>query len=115
MQASEPTLASNLYSTVLAHDSIEKTLAFLLGNKLSNMTLLPTQLMTLIKDVYEDDPDIVHAALADLQVSMRTGDCCGAAAWSGLVRCERLCVLPFTMIVASLCLAGATLVVWCTS
>lgn len=65
--ASEPTLASNLYSTVLAHDSIEKTLAFLLGNKLSNMTLLPTQLMTLIKDVYEDDPDIVHAALADLQ------------------------------------------------
>jgi serine O-acetyltransferase len=68
MQASEPALASYLYSTVLAHDSIEKTLAFLLANKLASLTMLPTQLMRLIQDVYEDDPDIVDAACADLQV-----------------------------------------------
>lgn len=64
----EPALASNLYSTVLAHDSIEKTLAFLLGSKLASLTLLPTQLMTLIRDVYEDDGSIIEAACADLQV-----------------------------------------------
>lgn len=65
--ASEPALASNLYSTVLAHDSIESTFAFLLSNKLANLTILPTQLMSLIKEAYTDDPDIVEAGLADLQ------------------------------------------------
>ncbi|KXZ46071.1 hypothetical protein GPECTOR_47g346 [Gonium pectorale] len=65
--ASEPVLASNLYSTILAQPNIEKVMAFLLANKLANPTLLSMQLMRLIADAYADDPDLIDACLADLQ------------------------------------------------
>ncbi|EFJ49080.1 hypothetical protein VOLCADRAFT_74427 [Volvox carteri f. nagariensis] len=65
--ASEPALASNLYSTILAHPNIEKSMAFLLANKLSSPTMLGMQLMRLIQDVYEDDQEVMEACLADLQ------------------------------------------------
>ncbi|KAG2482591.1 hypothetical protein HYH03_018475 [Edaphochlamys debaryana] len=65
--AAEPALASNLYSTILAHTSIEKTLAFLLANKLASPTLLGMQLMRLMAEAYEAERDLVDAALADLQ------------------------------------------------
>ncbi|KXZ46070.1 hypothetical protein GPECTOR_47g345 [Gonium pectorale] len=64
---SEPALASNLYSTILAHPNMEATMAFLLANKLANPTLLSMQLMRLIADAYADDPDLIDACLADLQ------------------------------------------------
>ncbi len=40
MRTAEPALASFLYGTVLANSSLEKCLSFLLGNKLSNATVL---------------------------------------------------------------------------
>eukprot|EP00195_Chlamydomonas_chlamydogama_P015193 CAMPEP_0202889850 /NCGR_PEP_ID=MMETSP1392-20130828/408_1 /ASSEMBLY_ACC=CAM_ASM_000868 /TAXON_ID=225041 /ORGANISM="Chlamydomonas chlamydogama, Strain SAG 11-48b" /LENGTH=395 /DNA_ID=CAMNT_0049573279 /DNA_START=260 /DNA_END=1447 /DNA_ORIENTATION=+ len=65
--ASEPTLASFLYSTVLSHNSLEKTLGFLLANKLANGTTLgAVQVMKLCQDAYDDDPSIVDAAVADM-------------------------------------------------
>lgn len=63
----EPALASFLYSTVLVHTSLEKSLSFVLANKLACATLMGTQLMKLICDAYEDDPDILEATVADIQ------------------------------------------------
>ncbi|GLC36489.1 hypothetical protein PLESTB_000153800 [Pleodorina starrii] len=65
--ASEPALASNLYSTILAHSNIEKSMAFLLANKLAWPTMLGMQLMRLIQDAYDDDSELMDACLADLQ------------------------------------------------
>eukprot|EP00955_Chlamydomonas_euryale_P041912 352159-Chlamydomonas_euryale.AAC.9 len=63
----EPALASFLYSTVLAHASLEKSLAFMLANKLGDDTTLgAVQLVSLFDSAYERDPDIVDAAVADL-------------------------------------------------
>ncbi len=66
-QAAEPALASFLFSTVLVHSSLEKSLSFLLANKLANATMLGTQLMRLVQEAYEDSPALVDAACADLQ------------------------------------------------
>eukprot|EP01026_Neomeris_dumetosa_P080681 TRINITY_DN8968_c0_g1_i3.p1 TRINITY_DN8968_c0_g1~~TRINITY_DN8968_c0_g1_i3.p1 ORF type:complete len:393 (+),score=43.31 TRINITY_DN8968_c0_g1_i3:37-1179(+) len=63
----EPALASLLHSTVLAHYNIERTLAFILANKLASETLLGTHLMRLIVDAYDDDPEIIECMLADVQ------------------------------------------------
>jgi len=63
----EPALASFLYSTILVHPNLEKTMAFLLANKLSSPTLLGTQLMALFNEAYEAEPDIMEACVADLQ------------------------------------------------
>lgn len=65
--SSEPALASNLYSTILAHPNLERSMAFLLGNKLANPTMLGMQLMRLMQEAYEDDPSLMDACLADLQ------------------------------------------------
>ncbi|GLI63801.1 hypothetical protein VaNZ11_006886 [Volvox africanus] len=65
--ASEPALASNMYSTILAHSNIEKSMAFMLANKLASPTMLGMQLMRLIQEVYEDDAEVVESCLADLQ------------------------------------------------
>ena len=64
---SEPVLASFLHMSVIMHPTMEKSLAFLLSNKLSSPTLLGTQLMRLFLEAYEDDPEILHSAVADLQ------------------------------------------------
>lgn len=63
----EPTLASFLYSSILGHNSFEKSLNFILANKLASPTLYSTQLVKIIEDCYHDDPAIVDAALADMQ------------------------------------------------
>ncbi|KAG2433458.1 hypothetical protein HXX76_008515 [Chlamydomonas incerta] len=65
--SSEPALASNLFSTILAHPSLEKSMAFLLANKLANPTMLGMQLMRLISEAYEDDAGLIEACMADLQ------------------------------------------------
>jgi serine O-acetyltransferase len=62
----EPVLASFFHMTVIMHSSLEKSLAFLLANKLSNTTLLSVQLTRLILDAYRDDPGLAEACVADL-------------------------------------------------
>lgn len=63
----EPVLASYLHMTVIMHRSMEKSMAFLLANKLQSTTLLGTQLSRLIIEAYEDDSTILDACVADIQ------------------------------------------------
>jgi Serine acetyltransferase, N-terminal len=56
LQDSEPGLGSFLYSSVLAHSSMEKMVAFVLANKLASTTLLATALMRIMLDAFRDDP-----------------------------------------------------------
>lgn len=69
----EPVLASYFYSSVISHRSLERALAFHLSNKLSNPTLLSTQLFGLIVDIFNSDENIQLAIRADLQ-AVRTKD-----------------------------------------
>ncbi|XP_060209909.1 serine acetyltransferase 5 [Lycium barbarum] len=62
----EPALASYLYSTILAHSSLERSLSFHLGNKLCSSTLLSTLLYDLFVNTFSTDPDLRAAASADL-------------------------------------------------
>ncbi|CAK0746395.1 hypothetical protein CVIRNUC_001689 [Coccomyxa viridis] len=65
--AKEPVLASFLHQNIISHASLGKAMAVLLANKLSSRTLLGTQLMQLISDIYRDEPSILEACEADLQ------------------------------------------------
>ena len=56
MQRAEPSLSSFLHSNILMHHSMEKSMAFLLANKLASRTLLATQLVRLISEAYQADP-----------------------------------------------------------
>lgn len=56
VQAKEPVLASFLHQNIISHASLGKAMAVLLANKLSSRTLLGTQLMQLVSDIYRDDP-----------------------------------------------------------
>ena len=55
MQRLEPSLASFLHSNIMMHHSLEKSMAFLLANKLASRTLLATQLVLLISEAYQSD------------------------------------------------------------
>ena len=55
MQRLEPSLASFLHSNIMMHHSLEKSMAFLLANKLASRTLLATQLVRLISEAYQSD------------------------------------------------------------
>lgn len=72
----EPAMASKLHMTVLMHDRLEKSMAFLLANKLSSETLLATQLTRLVREAYEDDPSLMDAAVADLQAVYERDPAC---------------------------------------
>ncbi len=63
----EPVLASYLYSSILSHGSLERALAFHLGNKLSSSTLLSTQLFSLIIDTFMEDDGIRRAVREDIK------------------------------------------------
>lgn len=69
----EPVLASFFYSSVISHRSLERALAFHLSNKLSNPTLLSTQLFGLIVDIFNSDEAIRRAIREDLK-AVRTKD-----------------------------------------
>jgi len=73
---SEPVLASFLHMTVIMHPSFEKSLAFLLANKLASSTLLGIQLTRLIVEAYDDDPDLLEACVADLHAVMDRDPAC---------------------------------------
>jgi len=62
----EPLLSSFLYASILSHDSFERSLAFILANRLSNTTLLPTELFELFHNVLSRDNVIRDYAQADL-------------------------------------------------
>ena len=49
-------LASQVHTQILVHKSFGKAMAHLLGNKLSSPTILGTQLVSLIKEVYAAEP-----------------------------------------------------------
>ncbi|CAM6113975.1 unnamed protein product [Calypogeia fissa] len=70
---SEPALASYLYSTILAHKSLERALAFHLGNKLSSATFLSTQLVSVFIDTIMDDQTIRDSIRLDI-VAVRERD-----------------------------------------
>ncbi|XP_042519013.1 serine acetyltransferase 5-like [Macadamia integrifolia] len=66
---SEPALASYLYSTILSHSSLERSLSFHLGNKLSSSTLLSTLLYDLFLNTFSTDPALRAASVADLRAA----------------------------------------------
>ncbi|KAJ7517328.1 hypothetical protein O6H91_21G019000 [Diphasiastrum complanatum] len=72
----EPVLASFLYSTILAHRSLDRALAFHLGNKLASNTLLSTHLVTLILDTFMEDAEIRNAVRADIKAVKERDPAC---------------------------------------
>mmetsp|Transcript_21892 Transcript_21892/g.46194 ORF Transcript_21892/g.46194 Transcript_21892/m.46194 type:complete len:520 (-) Transcript_21892:163-1722(-) len=62
----EPLLVSFLYSSILNHDSLESSLAFLLANKLSSAAMISTQVQSLILDALYKDRSIGRAIRADI-------------------------------------------------
>eukprot|EP00775_Hariotina_reticulata_P001497 gene1497-biopygen2844 len=71
--ATEPLLSNFLYNSILAHDSFEKALAFVLSNRLANAVMLPNQLFEIIYAVLISDPHVREGALADVE-AWRDGD-----------------------------------------
>lgn len=74
--AEEPVLASFAHMTVIMHSSLQRSLAFILANKLQSSTLLGTQLTRLFVEAYEDDPSLIEAAVADLQAVVERDPAC---------------------------------------
>jgi len=62
----EPLLVSFLYSSILNHESLESSLAFLLANKLSSAAMISTQVQSLILDALDKDRSIGQAIRADI-------------------------------------------------
>lgn len=58
----EPLLSSFLYASILAHETFERALAFVLANRLASATMLSTELFELFHDVLKEDPDVSVAA-----------------------------------------------------
>ncbi|CAK9174505.1 unnamed protein product [Ilex paraguariensis] len=66
---SEPALASYLYSTVISHSSLARSISFHLGNKLCSSTLLSTLLYDLFLNTFSSDPSLRSATVADLRAA----------------------------------------------
>lgn len=64
--ATEPLLSSFLYASILSHDSFERSLAFVLANRLSDATLLSTELFEVFHSVLKHYKHVSEAALADI-------------------------------------------------
>lgn len=64
--AREPLLVSFLYSTILNHPTLESALAFHLANRLSSPAMLSTQIMSLIREALDADPDFRRSLRADM-------------------------------------------------
>lgn len=64
----EQILSSFLYASVLSHDCLERSLGFVLANRLQNATLLATQLMDIFDDVMMNDRGIQRSIRLDAQV-----------------------------------------------
>mmetsp|Transcript_37394 Transcript_37394/g.67256 ORF Transcript_37394/g.67256 Transcript_37394/m.67256 type:complete len:593 (-) Transcript_37394:190-1968(-) len=64
--AREPLLVSFLYSTILNHHTLEGALSFHLANRLSSPAMLSTQIMSLIREALDADPDFRRNLRADM-------------------------------------------------
>ncbi|KAK1562777.1 hypothetical protein Q3G72_016873 [Acer saccharum] len=73
---SEPALASYLYSTILSHSSLERSLAFHLGNKLCSSTLLSTLLYDLFLNTISSDSTLLAATVTDLRTARARDPAC---------------------------------------
>ena len=62
----EPLLSSFLYASILSHDSFARSLSFILANRLSNATMLPTELFELFHTILSKHHKIREHAQADL-------------------------------------------------
>ncbi|CAH9143410.1 unnamed protein product [Cuscuta epithymum] len=62
----EPALASYLYSTILSHSSLDRSVSFHLGNKLCSSTLLSTLLYDIFINAFSNDSELRAATVADL-------------------------------------------------
>lgn len=71
--AREPILASFLHASVLNHQSLEQALSWRLAQKLDSLELPAILLRQIIGEAFELDPDIGHAARADM-VAVNTRD-----------------------------------------
>lgn len=95
---SEPALASYLYSTILSHSSLERSLSFHLGNKLCSSTLLSTLLYDLFLNAFSD-PFLRSAVVADLRAARERDPACVSFShcllnYKGFLACQ---VFDFTL------------------
>jgi len=74
--AEEPLLSSFLYASILSHDTFERSLAFVLSNRLSDTTLLPTELFEVFYTTLKNCPDVAAASLADLCATRERDPAC---------------------------------------
>lgn len=74
--ASEPLLSSFLYAAILSHTSLERSLAFVLANRLSSPTLLSTQLAELCTSVLESNEAVALAARCDVAATRARDPAC---------------------------------------
>jgi hypothetical protein len=96
--AEEPLLSSFLYASILAHDSFERALAFVLSNRLASAVMLPTQLFEIFHEVLTSDLDVREGALADVEacrdrVSHRAGRALGWRSQQWLLPLGTSCLL----------------------
>lgn len=99
---SEPALASYLYSTILSHSSLDRSLSFHLGNKLCSSTLLSTLLYDLFLNAFSGDPDLRSAAVADLRAARSRDPACVSFShcllnYKGFLACQVQFLLNFTI------------------
>ncbi|KAH7519181.1 hypothetical protein FEM48_Zijuj08G0008400 [Ziziphus jujuba var. spinosa] len=90
---SEPALASYLYSTILSHSSLERSLSFHLANKLCSSTLLSTLLYDLFLNAFSDVA-LRSAAVADLRAARERDPACISFShcllnYKGFLACQR--------------------------
>ncbi|GIL44936.1 hypothetical protein Vafri_2312 [Volvox africanus] len=76
--ATEPLLSSFLYASILAHNSFDLALGFVLSNRLANSTMLPTQLFEIFHGVLRTDPEVRCAALSDIAACRERDPACAA-------------------------------------
>lgn len=74
--AEEPLLSSFLYASILAHDSFERALAFVLSNRLASAVMLPTQLFEIFHEVLTKDVEVREGALADVEACRERDPAC---------------------------------------
>ena len=63
---SEPLLSSFLHASVVSHDSFARSLAFVLANRLEDITLHSTELSDIFHTVLRDNAEVREAAIADI-------------------------------------------------
>ena len=72
----EPTLASLLNSTILAHDDLERSLSYQLARKLGDSELRAMSVREIAEDAFAADPSIVQAVVRDLRAVFERDPAC---------------------------------------